>query len=407
MTWSRAAAETPLYDLAIVGGGLVGCAIAFFAARSGLRVVVLEASTLNRGSSGSSAGNLHGQILSHVARRYVGSAQAERLTMIARVHLKAVEMWKALPDAIQSDARVAHTGGFMVAETTAGAQTLEAKVSYEKAAGLPSTLLSQAEVRRLFPMLGEPVLAAEHCAAEGFANALTAGPALARAARRLGASIEVYSPIRCIERTGNATTLIGDRKNWLASKVVIAAGWQSPSIDVSGAAEFAVDKEALQMHVTGAIGFEPPAVVQHIEGRLTVKRTQFGTWLIGGGWPSTVAPDGSLEVNWDSVVGNCVLAARIVPTLRSTPLLRTWPALSASVGERGVVIGWLDDAHTCALAVPGETGFTLAPLLGCYVAESMVRPGLLGAVADDGMTMLDSWNPEKSVAPEGTRRVVF
>jgi glycine/D-amino acid oxidase-like deaminating enzyme len=43
-------------DVAIVGGGLTGCAIAYAFAAAGVRVVLVEASRIGRGSSGSSAG---------------------------------------------------------------------------------------------------------------------------------------------------------------------------------------------------------------------------------------------------------------------------------------------------------------------------------------------------------------
>ncbi|MDQ3965990.1 MAG: FAD-binding oxidoreductase, partial [Actinomycetota bacterium] len=48
-------------DVAIVGGGAIGCSIAYHAATRGAQVVLLEAEELGSGSSGALAGMLSGQ----------------------------------------------------------------------------------------------------------------------------------------------------------------------------------------------------------------------------------------------------------------------------------------------------------------------------------------------------------
>jgi sarcosine oxidase, subunit beta len=50
-------------DVAIVGGGVVGCAAAYYLAMAGIEVVLLERRELNREASGTNAGSLHLQLL--------------------------------------------------------------------------------------------------------------------------------------------------------------------------------------------------------------------------------------------------------------------------------------------------------------------------------------------------------
>ena len=49
-------------EVVVVGGGLLGCAAAYYLTRGGARVVLLERGELNREASGQNAGSLHFQL---------------------------------------------------------------------------------------------------------------------------------------------------------------------------------------------------------------------------------------------------------------------------------------------------------------------------------------------------------
>lgn len=49
-------------DVLIVGGGLAGCATAYFLACEGVGATVIERSTINAQASGANAGSIHVQI---------------------------------------------------------------------------------------------------------------------------------------------------------------------------------------------------------------------------------------------------------------------------------------------------------------------------------------------------------
>ena len=49
-------------DVLVIGGGVTGCAAAYYLARAGARVTLAERHDLNTQASGRNAGGLHGQI---------------------------------------------------------------------------------------------------------------------------------------------------------------------------------------------------------------------------------------------------------------------------------------------------------------------------------------------------------
>ena len=62
-TASETGSKTPgKTDVLIIGGGLAGCATAYFLAREGVAVTLIERTELNLRASGANAGSLHAQI---------------------------------------------------------------------------------------------------------------------------------------------------------------------------------------------------------------------------------------------------------------------------------------------------------------------------------------------------------
>ena len=86
------------YDIAIVGGGIMGCATALRLAEAGMRAVVVERGDLGQGASGVNAGTL--------------SLQIKRVKLIAYA-LRGHALWAAAGDAVG----FRRTGGFTLAFT--------------------------------------------------------------------------------------------------------------------------------------------------------------------------------------------------------------------------------------------------------------------------------------------------
>ncbi len=87
LTWARLCLSAT--DVAVIGGGLAGCAIAYYLARSGVDVVVLERGELNREASGSNSGSFHFQIAIHQLTGSDLGPDRERLLADVRLHAAA------------------------------------------------------------------------------------------------------------------------------------------------------------------------------------------------------------------------------------------------------------------------------------------------------------------------------
>ena len=124
----------PDYDIAVIGGGLTGCASAYYLSKSGAKVVVLERGQLNQGSSGQNAGSLHFQ-LEHRLIQDPGLdvRELEFHVGLARV---AIEQWRGIDLELNAKTELGMNGGLMVAETPAELSLLERKLQIEQSQGL-------------------------------------------------------------------------------------------------------------------------------------------------------------------------------------------------------------------------------------------------------------------------------
>jgi glycine/D-amino acid oxidase-like deaminating enzyme len=372
-------------DVLVVGGGILGCATAYFLARNGLDVLLVERGALNREASGANAGTLHIQIPAfHYRTQYLDHPAAADFKLFFeatnRLYVEAARAWTTLEDELQADLGVKISGGLMVAETADELSVLERKVAYERTIGMDTRLLSTDEMLRLEPGLSPHLAGASYCATEGFANPLLAGPAYMRRAQALGARLRLHTRVREIEaddaRGGFAVETSSGPIH--ARRIVVAAGAQTRQVTLMVGLDLPILQHPLQVMATQP---SPPILkhmIQHAGSRhLSMRQTQYGTFVIGGGWPAmdpTEATSSSrLVVSPKSIAGNAAVACDVLPPLREVALLRAWAGLTTSTGRRNR-IGFIGEYRALGrgrffVAIAGGWGFTLSPMFGQLTAE--------------------------------------
>ena len=133
-------------DVLVVGGGVMGCALAYYLAREGVEVIVIDRHDLNTRASGTNAGSLHVQILSHWARVEDADSVAATQRPLP-LYVQSIEVWRELGAELDCDIEFSANGGFMVAETAEEMRLLERKCARERECGVETRLLGGNELR--------------------------------------------------------------------------------------------------------------------------------------------------------------------------------------------------------------------------------------------------------------------
>lgn len=207
------AAEFPgSADLVVVGGGIVGAATAFYAARAGLRTLVLER---------------RAGLATLTTTRSLEAFRAqfddpEDIAMM-RESIATFETFAEVVDIPGYDISLHQQGYLFVTQEPDGPARVEARVARQRTAGLPDVeCLSGDEARRRFPYLAPDVTAAAFRARDGWlaSHEVTHGFAAASGARFFVETEVTGFELRSRRLTGLRTS----RGSVATPRAVIAAG---------------------------------------------------------------------------------------------------------------------------------------------------------------------------------------
>lgn len=352
----------------IVGGGVIGLCIAYFLARDGQDVAILDSGQV--GGSTTNAGSLHVQMQPRFMRRNPDKVPA--LMRALHLYPRAVEFWRQLEIDLRADFELVLAGGLALAETPEHMSYLAAKCANERRYGLDVEILDRAELQRVAPYLNPQMLGAQFCRNEGKINPLRANAALRKAAAELGVAIIDGEAVRSITPEPRGFTLQTDGMTVKCGRLVIACGAGSQAVLHPLGLALGGGPNAMHMSATESVPPLIPHLIQHSELPMTLKQQATGQIIIGGGWPARMPERTSVvRVQLASMIGSAVLAGRLVPGISSARIIRCWGGVNTTVDGMSV-LGEVDAIPGLFLAVPGFAGYTLGPLLASLAADCIL-----------------------------------
>ncbi|HXF56756.1 MAG TPA: FAD-binding oxidoreductase [Actinomycetota bacterium] len=345
-------------DAVVVGGGVVGCAVAWELARRGVRVTLLERDELAAGASGRN----HGLLLTPLDPALVPMARASRE--------RYEEVAASTPVPVGLDREPV---GFLVVagEDEPGDALGRAEAEAAARCGVPVEPLEGRELRALEPALAHD-LARGWLLRDGWRlQPALLTVALALAARELGGEVRTRSLVRALLRRGRAWGVLTDDGLLEADVVVVAAGpWSPPlvrplghDVPVTGARGWLVSlaprPQPLARVVERAGWHEPPEAVgmgplrareaaagadTALVGTL-LQPNPDGTLLVGGSREPALGPDPE-----DPSVPARLLqgAVRTVPALAEASVLSAWWGVRPMSPDGRPIVGWLEEGLLAA-----------------------------------------------------------
>ncbi len=338
-------------DLAVVGGGIMGCAAARRASQGGMRCAVVEQATLGSGASGVNAGTL--------------SLQIKRVKLMPYA-LKGHELWAAAGAAVG----FRRTGGITLAFNDREAELLHERMAMKRAAGADIEMISPLRVGELEPSISKRVVAASWCADDGYANPGLTGAYYRALLDEAGVQVIEGAPVVAIGRDHCVFEIITPARTISARRVLLACGAWLRSAGAMLGLDLPIRARVNTVSVTERGPRLIRGIIGHATGLLTMKQSQNGTILVGGGWQGQGAPEtGRGRVDPDTMLPNLQLAQYALPGMEKLRVVRSWTGYEGNV----------PDFYPLAGAAPGIEG---AFILGCVRGGYTIGP-YIGALMGD------------------------
>lgn len=372
-------------DVVVIGGGIAGLMTAWYLARDGARVVVLEAGDLGAQASGANAGSLHLQIQYPEFVKY-GEDWARSYAPTLRFLEASIAMWEGLGAEVGEDLDVKLGGGIVVARDPAQMRLIEEKARIEASVGIETQILDRNALLAIAPYLSDKAIGGGFCAGEGKANPLRTTPAIVRVAEAAGAMLYCNTPVTGLAGRAGAFIVKTPRGTFQAAKVVNTAGAKAAEIAAMLGMQIDLGGFPLQVTVTEPIAPLIPHLVYSAAGKLSLKQAANGGCIIGGGWSADVRSHGGLTTNPTNFAGNMAMAAGVVPRLAQARTIRSWTAWVNGTPDWRPIIGEAPNIPGFYLALFPWVGFTAGPMTARVIADLVM--GHAPAIDLQGMSVL-------------------
>ena len=348
-------------SIVIVGGGLMGLSAAWHLRRAdpGRRVVLLERARVGAAASGASAAGV----------RVMGRDPAERA-----LALLSLERWSELDRELGGPTVYRRGGGLRVALDDATWAQAAAWVAEQRADGVPVELVDAAAARRLAPGIAPACRGGVFCAMDGQAEAGPTVLAFSNAVRRADTRVDERVTVErvIVERGRVVAVARSDGRREACDVVIVAAGTWSAGLLAEHGVRLPLSTRALQMLLTEPGPGTLAPVLSAFDRKLSFKQLVGGAYLIGGGWPASIADEAGnrWQLLDDSVRSSLAVAAEVYPPAAGIKMARGWAGLEAFTPDDLPVLGRVPGLEGVLVAAGfSGHGFALAPVVGDILAR--------------------------------------
>ena len=351
----------PVTDYAVIGGGVVGLAVAYGLLKAGKTVSIFDEGDQAFRASRGNFGLIWVQSKGLKQPRY------------ARWTIKSRDAWRHFASELEAETKIdlmlQQAGGY---DFHFSVESLQRRVEeYEKLkatleGNYPYTVLTYEDLLKEEPHIGPNVKGAILHHLDGHVNPLKLLQALTTATRNLGARFRVRTKISAVEMSENKYALFeGCEIVGKAQKIIIAAGLGGAELGPNLGFLAPIKPEAGQILVTERM---PPILSRP---SATLRQMNEGGIQIGSS-SDDVGFDDREDVGTLAIIAKDALA--VLPGLAKINLVRSWSALRI-MSPDGLPIYQNSATHEGITLVTCHSGVTLAAAHARYLPQWLEQSG--------------------------------
>ncbi len=374
-------------DVVVLGGGVIGCSVAYYLAKKGVKVIVTEKKEgLSLGASGANQGGCPLQLFE---------------SPVLELARESRELYKNLAEEIGCDIEYENVGSLLCSVEEKQYPDMEKHFQNKQAEGINVRLMEGHQLRKLEPTLGEDIIVGVEEWDSWMVNPFKVNYGFAYAARKLGTKFLFSSQVRKIERDKErVVSVITDRGKIKTNFLVNAAGAWASEIGKMLSLAIPVRARRGQIIVTEPVplnerwryildadylttAFDLAAVEKSKDARIKLGvagsyiQEKSGNWTIGSS-RDFAGYDNRVTMQTLKYIAKRVI--KFVPRLKDISCIRTFAGLRPfCYGDGLPILSKTKNPQNFVIATGhAGKGMTLAPITGKLIAELITenRPSL-------------------------------
>lgn len=350
--WKRTA------EIAVIGGGILGCSTAYHLAKRGQKeVVLLEKDLLAQASTGLSVGGIRLQF-SHPAN--------------IRLSQETLCLFEHFEEEFNVDIGFYQVGYLFMLQKKNTWEDFLSSVELQRQFNVPVEILSPEEIKHRWPYLEvSDIQGGTFCPKDGYADPHNVAMAFANKARKLGVRIEEKTKVTGIRVESSRVKGVETTKGPISAPIVVnAAGPWGGEVARMAGLEFPVKPYRRQVFMTKAFDAISKPIPMVIDFDALFYFRGEGPGLITGMSDRDEPPSFNTNVDWNFLEKVIEKAVHRAPVLEKAKILRGWGGLYAITPDENPIIGMMSQVKGffCAIGFSGH-GFQHGPAVGRILSE--------------------------------------
>ncbi|HFK1462027.1 MULTISPECIES: FAD-dependent oxidoreductase [Bacillus] len=204
-------------DVLIIGGGIIGCSIAYYTSKYGRDVTIIEKGEFVSGTSSRCDGNI--------------LAIDKDPGFDSQMSLVSQKLVTDLSEELEHSFEYRAPGSILVCESDEEMEAAQQWVNRQKEAGLPFRMLDRQDIREESPFFADDLLGGLECATDSTVNPYLLAFSLLSEAQKFGAKAFKQTEVKSMEiETDGSFVVETTNGTFTAKQVVNAAGVWAPKI---------------------------------------------------------------------------------------------------------------------------------------------------------------------------------
>ena len=345
-------------DVVIIGGGVTGCAIAYYLRKAGIDVVLLEQGDIGSQASGAAAGLL--APLGPLS----GPGPFADLLLASFAHFPSLVA--ELEGMTGLRVGYGRTGALRTVRNPKRVAHLAKRMKAWEPLGLHMQWLTGDEARQKEPLLADDMCAAIYAPEESQINAPQLVQAFSKAASRLGAEIYPHTMAIGMQRVGeNVTTInIFPDQTINCKYLILATGAWSARYE----SWFSITLPVSPLRGQIILLQQPSQALQHIIFGDTIYLAPKGNAIIVGATKENVGFDAQVTEEGTKWLYNSAIT--LMPELRQSTIQASWAGLRPKTPDTRPILGKAPGWENVILAIGhNSVGILLSAITGTAIAE--------------------------------------